>query len=333
MFNKENNEKNTMKFPRPLLLIGEEKEANFLDRLTECQENFICIATKDGTLKAIKEREEQNTWLYDPKGESNRNSFNWIPLCEQDEVMALTLARTILANNKEKNTYITGGFVDEYLEQKSLFLAALFAHTNTLNSATPSNLCNFVSEFISQEQCNPTKLLYLLLDSQNELARKCAKNFMKKNPYFLGGLVWNSVDEGLGWIKDIEKRFLDFSALESPDFGKLRRERVRVCLNLTKLGGLARVTLSALFFDLALQQLRRVREGQTVYLFQDDLTVGKIPDLAMQVGMIRAFGIGLVMAVPCLDKLERLYGRNDAKVILGNTLIVEAEGVLEGVLA
>lgn len=56
----------------------------------------------------------------------------------------------------------------------------------------------------------------------------------------------------------------------------------------------------------------------------------------MHVSIIRALGVGLVMSVPSLDslnKLERLYGRNNTMVILRNTLGVEAEGLLESVLA
>lgn len=338
MFNETNKHQNVMKFPKPVLLIGEQNQSNFLNKLMECQDSsdsFICIATKEETLNvALKDREDQENWFYSPIDKFNTKIFNWIPLCEQDEIMVLALARTILANNKEKNMRITGGFVDEYFEQKTFFLAALFAHANTLNSAnqsSESSLCNFVSEFKN----NPRKLLYLLLGSENELARKFAKAFMRENPHFLEGLIWYSVDEGLGWIKEIEKEFLGFNAnaVETPDFGKLRKEKVGVCLDLTKLEGLAKATLGGLFVELALQRLKAVREGQTVYLFVDDLTVGKIPYLTIHVEMIRAFGIGLVMAVPSLDKLERFYGRNDAKIILGNTLGVEAEGLLEGVLA
>ncbi|KAF0248287.1 MAG: type IV secretion system protein VirD4 [bacterium] len=325
MLNQINNQHNVMQFPKPILIVGNENQRGFLNKLRECQDSFVCVATKEQTLSnTIDDRKEKEFWFYDPTDRFASYVFNWIPLCEYDRQLSLILAKSILGH---KVKLVDGEFSDEYFNQKVMFLAALFAHANTLNAATPATLCSFVAGFISQNKCEPEKLLAMLLHSKNEIAGQYAKTFMSSNEGFLIELILCSVEEGLGWLKDNVRYNFTSTSLEPPNFARLRQEDISTYLDLTK--SIETTPLGSIFFNLALYQLKQARNGRSVYLFVDDLaTIGQITDLTLNLQVIRAYGIGLVLAVGSLDKLEQVYGKNDAQVIASNIFRVETELVL-----
>lgn len=166
------------------------------------------IGIKNMMLKTINKHKMDKNLIHYASENLETYSLNWIPLCKADKEISLLLAKTILCKNTKTLYGQVDQINDDFFEQKAIFLAALFTHANTLNNASPAALCAFVSEFISELNCKPEELLYVLLNSQNELAREYTQTFINNNQDFSLELILYSVYEGLDWLNQNRSAFI-----------------------------------------------------------------------------------------------------------------------------
>ncbi|MFY9222234.1 MAG: type IV secretory system conjugative DNA transfer family protein, partial [Blastocatellia bacterium] len=141
--------------------------------------------------------------------------------------------------------------------------------------------------------------------------------------------------KGLDWlVEEPFKKFTVENGSQSPDFAKLRNNKVIAYLDLTDLENKETNPLSSLFFTIALEQLKQSDNTNTTHIFIDELTsIGQIPNLPIDIGIVRRFNIGLVLATSDLDKLRMIYGLDNAKLIVGNGLDLSSVDEIERIYA
>jgi hypothetical protein len=292
---REENSNEIVRCPKPKLIVAD--KTAFLNELKGCKSSLFCIATKKETLEALEtiaNKNEAEVWRYSLTDvENSRKDFNWIKLCN-DERMASLLANTIL-NSKRYNL--------SEISYKIFFLQKAFG------------------DIAKRDDGNPL----LAYNEKNVIKPKAIPRTGQMNGGQFTYYVWRfpvfAPCVGLDWL--VEEPFRKFTVengSQSPDFSKLRNNnKVIAYLDLTELEGQDTTPLSSLFFTIALEQLKQSDNTNTAYIFIDELTnIGQIPSLPMDIGLIRHFNIGLVLATSDLDKLAMIYGLDNARLIIGN---------------
>jgi hypothetical protein len=307
--------------PKPKLIVAD--KTAFLDELKGCESSLLCIATKKETLQTLQTIANENgaeVWRYSLTDvENSRKDFNWIKLCN-DERMAWLVANTILRSQLTSKLDQFGYDPNKEIELKTLLLAAMLADVGSHQKAGALMLYKFRDHLIYGDY-SIEKVQADLDNSESEVAREYAKKFTA-SAYVKDWLDFrvDCLTEGLDWV--VAEQFGDFTVAnnkQSPDFGKLRNNKVIAYLDLTELESKDTTPLSSLFFAIALEQLKQSDNTNTVYIFVDELaSIGQIPNLAIDIGIVRARNIGLVLATSDLDKLTMIYGVNIARLIIAN---------------
>ncbi|MFY9227282.1 MAG: type IV secretory system conjugative DNA transfer family protein, partial [Blastocatellia bacterium] len=177
-----------------------------------------------------------------------------------------------------------------------------------------------LSRIAKREDGNPL----LAYNEQNLIRPTSVRRSYESNGGRFDYYVWRfpvfAPCKGLDWL--VEEPFRKFTVEngnQSPDFAKLRNNKVIAYLDLTELEGKDTTPLSSLFFTIALEQLKQTDNTNTTHIFIDELTnIGQIPNLPIDIGIVRRFNIGLVLATSDLDKLAMIYGIDNARLIIGN---------------
>lgn len=131
----------------------------------------------------------------------------------------------------------------------------------------------------------------------------------------------------LVWLSDEKVRRFTSASLEPPDFGELRRKNVAVYWVLSEQDVAVLKPLSTLFFTLVLNQIKNAEGKVPICLLLDEVAnIGRIPDLEVEIAVIRGRDIGLVLGVQSLAQFENVYGQAAGKIIADqcNTKVVLA---------
>ena len=333
---REENSSEIVRCPKPKLIVAD--KTAFLNELKGCESSLFCIATKKETLEALEtiaNENEAEVWRYSLTDvENSRKDFNWIKLCN-DERMAWLVANTILRSQLTSKPDQFGDDPNKEAELKTLFLAAMLADVASCQEPEALKTYKFRDESIAKGY-SIEKVQIDLYNSKSEVAREYAKSFTV-NTYVNDWLRFrlDCLTKDLNWL--VAEQFRDFIAAnnqQSPDFGNLRNNKVIVYLDLTDLENKETNPLSSLFFTVALEQLKQTDNTNTTHIFIDELTsIGQIPNLPIDIGIVRRFNIGLVLATSDLDKLAMIYGLDNAKVIIGNGLDLSSVDEIERIYA
>lgn len=333
---KEINSNKSVRFPKPKLIVAD--KTSFLNELKECESSLFCIATKKETLEVLQtiaNENEAEVWRYSLTDvENSRKDFNWIKLCN-DEKMAWLVANTILRSQLTSKLDQFGDDPNKEAELKTLFLAAMLADVATYQEAQALMLYKFRDDLISGGY-SIEKVQADLYRSESEAAREYAESFTVNT--YVGdwlGFRLDCLTNDLNWlVAEQFREFITANNKQSPDFAKLRNNKVIAYLDLTDLENKETNPLSSLFFSIALEQLKQSDNTNTAHIFIDELTnIGQIPNLPIDIGIVRRFAIGLVLATSDLDKLAMMYGLNNAKLIVGNGLDLSSVDEIERIYA
>lgn len=251
-----------------------------------------------------------NSLRYSPTEPENSECFNWIPLC-QDARMAQLCARAIMeaGGNGKTDPF--------WLEAETAFLSALFAHTATLEEATPLTAYRLFS------RQRPEVLLEQLINSQSDIAREEAIIFSQTDARIKGGIV-PAIASKLQFLRDPKIARFTSASLEPPDFGMLRVEPVAVyyCMKEQDISRLK--PLTSLFFTVLLEQIagEEIQEGMReipINMMLDEFAnIGTIPDFATTISLARGRGVGIWLGIQSLSQLEANYGKANAQTIVTN---------------
>lgn len=286
---------------KPELVIGDltAHGAPFLNKLSSCDSSLICVATRKETLDCINQK-------------SNRafvKSFNWIPLCGSDEKLAIILGQAVIYSSfwGEESRF--------WLDMAGFCVAALFAHTSTLENPRPATayeVLNTLSPEVNE-----------LVNSPNKIARQFAELFRNAD-FKLRGQIIEHIECKLSWLNDSDFKWLTCSNLQRPDFSKLTEQNISLCLDLTKKDPKEIFSLSALFCNYVFHQLKQNSSENTVYFFIDDLSsVGYMHHLFALYSPINWCKKGVVLGISSLAKLEKLYSESQVKTALEKCLVVQ----------
>jgi type IV secretion system protein VirD4 len=278
-----------------------------------------CAAARDASLVVTDPKSElwnytsgfhQRARRYAPADPEASEGFNWIPLC-RDARIAELCARAVMESG---NTAKTDQF---WIDAEAAYLAAIFAHTSTLDAPTPLTAYRL---FTRQK---PEELLEQLLESPSETAREQAIIFAQTDPRIKGSIV-PAVASKLQFMRDEKVARFTSASLEPPDFGELRHQPVAVywCLREQDIARLR--PLTSLFFAVLLEQVAGEEviagmQGVPITMMLDEFAnIGTIPDFATTISLARGRGVAIWIGVQSLAQLEARYGRPNAQTIITN---------------
>ena len=276
----------------------------FLWQLPNFNGSFVYCDPK-GEGWRISSGYRQHSRRYAPREPDNSFCFNWIPLCGTDGHVCLSLAQAVILSSGGA----TGAEGQFWVDTGSFFLAAVFAHTSTFICPTPAAAYDLLTTVKGED------LTDILLNSPNLIARQYATLFSAAD-YKLRGNIMIGATAKLVWLSDEKVRRFTSASLEPPDFGELRRKNVAVYWVLSEQDVAVLKPLSTLFFTLVLHQIK-VADGKIpVCLLLDEVAnIGRIPNLEVEIAVIRGRDIGLVLGLQSLAQLENVYGQAGGKII------------------
>ncbi len=256
---------------------------------------------------------------YAPTEPDRSAVFNWIPACKDDPQLGLLLARAMVSSteNGHGNPFFT--------DADAFVLAALFAHAATFPCPTPAAMWDFLTSHRGDG------LIEALLKSPSVIAQRRARVFAQADAKLRGAIIMG-IARQLAWLDDERLRRFTSGGSGPPEFGRLRSEETSVYWCLSESDVAVLKPLSTLFFTLALYQIKQApclpsgREGSVAvnFLLDELANIGQIPNLDVEVAILRGRGVGLTLGLQSVSQLEQMYGRSAAKVILDcvNTTIV-----------
>lgn len=255
----------------------------------------------------------KNPIRYAPTEPDRSAVFNWIPACAEDPQLGLLLARAMITSTEG------GGHGHPFFTDADAFvLAALFAHAATFPTPTPAAMWDFLTSHTGES------LIEALLKSPSVVAQRRARVFAQADAKLRGAIIMG-IARQLAWLDDERLRRFTSGSLQPPEFGRLRSEEASVYWCLSESDVAVLKPLSTLFFTLALYQIKQAEGPVAVNFLLDELAnIGQIPNLDVEVAILRGRGVGLTLGLQSVSQLEAMYGRAAAKVILDcvNTTIV-----------
>ncbi len=234
---------------------------SILSQLGNLENSVICIATEKRTLDFANEQDKARIEKF----------FNWIPLCSKDKALCFLLAQSVLYSSpwditKERRFDV---------EMSAFFLAAVFAHSSTLDNPTPSGFHQLIDNVPDE------KLINILVNSPNEIA--CYYITLFNSVYEKFGRFFNRLPKEdkersifrvwreVRWLEHSKLRKSKSETLKVPDFTRLTEEKFSLYLDLTEnySSRIEITTLTNLLFNLMSYQLKQSKNEQGVYFFVD----------------------------------------------------------------
>jgi type IV secretion system protein VirD4 len=241
-----------------------------------------------------------------PREPDNSLCFNWIPLCAAPR-FADKCAATIIGETTKGDSFWT--------DSETALLAAIFSHCAIDDAravATPAAAYELLTS------SNET-LISILSNSKSDYARRQFQGYVdadaKQQGSFKGG-----ASVKMKFLGDPDVQRMTSSNLLPPDFGALRKQPHAIywCLDEADITELR--ALTALFFTVALEQLKREKE-QTVpaFLLLDEFAnVGTLKAFYVDITTLRGRGVGVVAGLQSISQLSHVYGNDAGKIIWDN---------------
>lgn len=266
--------------------------------------SFVATTTKN-ELWDVTSGYQANPVKYAPRDPQTSACFNWIPLCTNPH-FTLLLARAVMESDgpaRGKDAF--------WVYAESAFLAAVFAHVNTLERPTPASVADFLSAYRTEQ------FLPILLESPSHLARYFARVFEQTDAKLRGNMI-TSVMTRIIFLSDPVIRQFTSAELTPPDFGRLRERPGAVYWVLHENDVSALRPLSSLFFTVLMYQVKQGEGKVPVTLYFDEFAnIGRIPDFQTEITVARGRDVGLVIGIQAIAQLKALYGEAEARVIFG----------------
>ncbi len=232
--------------------------------------------------------------------------FNWIPLCASPRV-ADKCAATIIGETVKGDSFWT--------DSETALLAAIFSHCaidDVRAVATPAAAYELLTS------SNET-LTSILSNSKSDYARRQFQGYLDAAPKEQGSFK-GGASVKMKFLGDPDVQRMTSSSLLPPDFGALRKvpHAIYWCLDEADITELR--ALTALFFTVALEQLKREKE-QTVpaFLLLDEFAnIGTLKAFYVDITTLRGRGVGVVAGIQSLSQLSHVYGQDPGKIIWDN---------------
>ena len=281
----------------------------FLPNCAWSRDTSIVVTDPKSELWQYTSGFHQRPLRYAPAEPEASQGFNWIPLCDDARISELC-ARAIMESGSRNE-------VQFWIDAETAYLAAIFAHTATLDEPTPLTAYRL---FTRQR---PGELMRQLLNSPSEVAREQANIFSQTDPKIKGSIV-PAVAAKLQFMRDQAVARFTSASLQSPDFGVLRHYPTAVywCLREQDISRLR--PLTSLFFALMLEQIaseemaEEESETPITMMLDEFANVGTIPEFATTHSLARGRGVAIWLGIQSLAQLEARYGRPNAQTILTN---------------
>lgn len=296
-----------------LILVGAtgtgKSRGYFLHNCSKVKDTSIVVTDPKSELWRLTSGYHKKAVRYAPT-EAESECFNWIPLCRRTRWAQLCARAVIECGNTEKTDQF-------WIDAEVAFLAALFAHTSTLEIPTPLT----AYRLFTRQKID--KLMKQLLNSSSEVAKDEAMIFSQTDAKIRGGII-PGIGGRLQFMQDEDVARFTSAKLKSPNFTTLRDDPMGIywCLREQDISRLR--PLTSLFFTVLLEQVSNNTYedgmlGTPVTLFLDEFAnVGKIPDFHTLIALARGRGISICLGVQSLSQLEGGYGKANSETMVGN---------------
>jgi type IV secretion system protein VirD4 len=240
-----------------------------------------------------------------PRDPDRSLCFNWIPLCQSAHITNL-LARAIVVSKGESRE----PFWDD---AETNFLASLMAHAATFDTPTPAAMYDFLTG------CEQEDLIEQLLNSPSNIARRSIRLFQKASDNVRGNTALG-LGTKLSWLMDEDVRRFTSSSKAVWDFSQLRETPVGIYWVLSETDVAVLKPLTSLFFTLILWSIKQ-KNGLPITLYLDEMAnVGKIPNLEVEITVLRGRNISIVAGLQSFAQLSSVYGHNAENIFRDNFL-------------
>lgn len=248
-----------------------------------------------------------NAIRFAPHNPNNSMSFNWIPLCtDNNRTLVLELAETIISNGGQAKSS------DSFWERvETGLLAGIFAHVATTDCPTPAYAYDLIMTLTTEQ------IIELLLNSNSRTAREQGQFVDDSDPRTRNNVL-TGLRSTLNWLGDEKVRAFTSSETKGTDFTTLRQSNLAIYWCLPSAHSEILRPLTCLAVKLLFTQLQEV-QGNHVYLFLDEFdSMGKIPKFDNYITLVRGFNISIVIGIQSFSQLTKTYDRNIAQTILDN---------------
>jgi type IV secretion system protein VirD4 len=267
------------------------------------RQSFICTDPK-GELYDLTSG-YHHSLRFAPRDPDRSLCFNWIPLCQSAHITNL-LARAIVVSKGESRE----PFWDD---AETNFLAALMAHSATFDTPTPAAMYDFLTDFEQED------LIEQLLNSPSKIARRFIRLFQQASDNVRGNTALG-LGSKLGWLLDEDVRRFTSSSKAVWDFSQLRETPVGIYWVLSETDVAVLKPLTSLFFTLILWAIKQ-KNGLPITLYLDEMAnVGKIPNLEVEITVLRGRDISIVAGLQSFAQLSSVYGHNAENIFRDNFL-------------
>jgi type IV secretion system protein VirD4 len=247
----------------------------------------------------------RNAARFAPRDPDASTGFNWIPFCKDANLVRL-LARAVVTSSGA-----SGG--EKFWEDAETdLIAGLFSHAAGFKIPTPAAIYDF---FTSQ---NPATLAESLSESPSKIAAQLSASFINASENTRGSII-AGVSTKLSFLTDENVRRFTSASDTVINFESLRREKAAVywCLEENDVAQLR--PLSSLFFTLVMYQVKQSTGNLPVTFFLDELAnIGKIPNLEIEITVVRGRGISLVLGIQSYSQIYAVYGERQGQIIIDN---------------
>jgi type IV secretory pathway TraG/TraD family ATPase VirD4 len=241
-----------------------------------------------------------------PREPENSLCFNWIPLCAAPR-FADKCAATIIGETTKGDSFWT--------DSETALLAAIFSHCaidDVRAVATPAAAYELLTS--SNEI-----LISIISNSKSDYARRQFQGYVDADPKQQGSFK-QGASVKMKFLGDPDVQRMTSSKLLPPDFGALRKQPHAIywCLDEADITELR--ALTALFFTVALEQLKREKEQVVpAFLLLDEFAnIGTLKAFYTDITTLRGRGVGVVAGIQSLSQLSHVYGNDAGKIIWDN---------------
>ncbi len=275
----------------------------FLPNCYHNQDSFICTDPKSELWQKTS-GVQKNPIRFAPTDPDNSTPFNFVPICKSIKVAKRLTSAIVYAEGVENgDKFWTNG--------ERQLLTALLHYTAYTDVPTPTHAYELLC-------MGPEILIPKLASSPIDSVRRMATSFVKLTEKALTGIIQGLTGK-LTWLEEPAVRRFTSSTKKTFDFSKLKQEPIQVyfCLNEDDVSELPQ--LIAVFFNCAMVALKTSEGNIPVKFLLDEFgNIGRLLNFEKDITLIRSKNIYVTAGLQAIAQIEKLYGRTEAAIILGN---------------
>jgi type IV secretion system protein VirD4 len=275
----------------------------FLPNCYHNRDSFICTDPKSELWQKTS-GVQSNAHRFAPTDPDNSTPFNFIPICRSIKVAKRITGAIVYAEGAENgDKFWTNG--------ERQLLTALLHYTAYTDVPTPTHAYELL--------CSGHEILIpLLANSEIDSVRRLATSFVKLTEKALTGIIQGLTGK-LNWLEEPAVRRFTSSVKYTFDFSELKRKPTQVyfCLNEDDVSELPQ--LIAIFFNMAMVTLKTSEGNVPVKFLLDEFgNIGRLLNFDKDITLIRSKNISVTAGLQAIAQIEKLYGKSEAAIILGN---------------